>query len=78
MFSALLLNASEGALYDDLRAHAGAALGGFSRHPNLFAKRSSGGVPFVWLFDTASVLIYAPLALWVWVLRPGVEPFALG
>lgn len=45
---------------------------------NLFAKRSSGGVPFVWLFDTASVLIYAPLALWVWMLRPGAEPFALG
>jgi drug/metabolite transporter (DMT)-like permease len=31
---------------------------------NLFAKRSSGGVPFVWLFDTVSVLLYAPLLLW--------------
>ncbi len=45
---------------------------------NLFAKRSSGGVPFVWLFDTVSVLLYAPLALWVWVLRPSAQPFALG
>jgi len=29
---------------------------------NLFAKRSGGGVPFVWLFDALSVLLYAPVA----------------
>lgn len=37
---------------------------------NLFAKRSSGGAPFVWLFDTVSVLLYAPLALWFCVAQP--------
>lgn len=37
---------------------------------NLFAKRSSGGVPFVWLFDAASVLFYAPLALGFWATQP--------
>ena len=41
---------------------------------NLFAKRSAGGVPFVWLFDVVSVLVYAPLALGFWTARP----FALG
>lgn len=36
---------------------------------NLFAKRSSGGVPFVWLFDVVSVLMYAPLALGFWATQ---------
>ncbi len=30
---------------------------------NLFAKRSSGGAPFVWLCDALSVILYAPLAI---------------
>lgn len=42
---------------------------------NLFAKRSSGGVPFVWLFDTVSVLIYLPLVVLSLIYQP--TPFGL-
>ena len=42
---------------------------------NLYAKRASGGPAFVWLFDVASTVLYAPLALIV-VLRPH-EPITL-
>lgn len=37
---------------------------------NLFAKRSSGGAPFVWLFDSVSVLLYLPLVVWSFVRTP--------
>jgi drug/metabolite transporter (DMT)-like permease len=46
---------------------------------NLYAKRASGGPIFVWLFDVASTVLYAPLALVV-VLRPHepITPLGLG
>ena len=44
---------------------------------NLYAKRASGGPAFVWLFDAASTLLYAPLALIV-VLRPHAPLTPLG
>ena len=44
---------------------------------NLYAKRASGGPAFVWLFDVASTLLYAPLALIV-VLRPHAPITLLG
>lgn len=46
---------------------------------NLYAKRASGGPAFVWLFDVASTVLYAPLALIV-VLRPheSITPLGLG
>lgn len=37
---------------------------------NLFAKRSSGGVPFVWLFDSVSVVIYLPLVVLSLIYSP--------
>lgn len=39
---------------------------------NLFAKRSGGGAPFVWLFAALSLALYAPfaLALWLWQRLP--------
>jgi drug/metabolite transporter (DMT)-like permease len=40
---------------------------------NLFAKRVSGGPPFLWLMSTISALIYAPLALLILLIeRPVV------
>lgn len=33
---------------------------------NLFAKRSSGGAAFVWLYGVVSLLLLAPLGLYVW------------
>ena len=43
-------------------------LGGASLHAtwNLFAKKASAGLPFVWLYDLLSVLVFAPFALWAW------------
>ena len=43
-------------------------LGGASLHAtwNLFAKKASAGLPFVWLYDLVSVLVFAPFALWAW------------
>jgi drug/metabolite transporter (DMT)-like permease len=37
---------------------------------NLFAKRVPSGIPFVWLFDTLAVVVYAPFAIWLLVVRP--------
>ena len=37
---------------------------------NLFAKRVASGAPFIWLFDTVSVLLYAPFAVWLWAAQP--------
>ena len=43
-------------------------LGGASLHAtwNLFAKRASAGLPFIWLYDLVSVLVFAPFALLAW------------
>ncbi len=32
---------------------------------NLYAKRAAGSRHFVWLYSTASVLLYAPIILWI-------------
>ncbi|MGH7717139.1 MAG: EamA family transporter, partial [Vulcanimicrobiaceae bacterium] len=37
---------------------------------NLLAKRSSGGAPFIWLYFAISTVVYAPIAVAVWVLWP--------
>jgi drug/metabolite transporter (DMT)-like permease len=37
---------------------------------NLFAKRVPSGIPFVWLFDTLAVVVYAPFAIWLLAVRP--------
>lgn len=40
---------------------------------NLLAKRSAGGLPFVWLLDLASVLIYLPVVLgFIYWQRPSL------
>jgi drug/metabolite transporter (DMT)-like permease len=45
---------------------------------NLLAKRSGGGVPFMWLSDTISVLFYAPVALAVFLIeKPTLGGWAL-
>lgn len=45
---------------------------------NLFAKRVSGGAAFLWLFCLLSVLVYAPLALSVWLWQhPAIDLFDL-
>ena len=43
-------------------------LGGASLHAtwNLFAKKAAAGLPFIWLYDLLSVLVFAPFALWAW------------
>lgn len=43
-------------------------LGGASLHAtwNLFAKKASAGLPFIWLYDLVSVLVFAPFALLAW------------
>ncbi len=43
-------------------------LGGATLHAtwNLFAKKASAGLPFVWLYDLVSVLVFAPFALLAW------------
>lgn len=35
---------------------------------NLLAKRANGGAPLIWLYDTFSVLFYAPVVLIFWLL----------
>lgn len=46
---------------------------------NLYAKRSGGGAVFVWLFDSLSTVIYAPLAIGVVLLdRPRLGLTGLG
>src|SRR5690606_8308915 len=45
---------------------------------NLFAKRVSGGVGFVWLMTTLQSLIYLPLALYILVVdQPPLTPMHL-
>jgi drug/metabolite transporter (DMT)-like permease len=41
---------------------------------NLFAKRASGGLPFVWLVGAVNVLLYAPFVLAYWIWRHPVLP----
>lgn len=40
---------------------------------NLFAKKASGGVPFVWLFGVVSLVCAAPVGLIAWFRHP--QPF---
>ncbi len=44
---------------------------------NLLAKRSSGGVAFVWLIQATGVVIYAPLVIVLFVRNPPEFSFAL-
>ncbi|MGA3038192.1 MAG: DMT family transporter [Vulcanimicrobiaceae bacterium] len=37
---------------------------------NLLAKRAGGGAPFIWLYFAISTLLYAPIAIAVWLLWP--------
>ena len=43
---------------------------------NLFAKKASGGVPFVWLFGLVSLVCAAPVGLYTWFRHP--QPFTIG
>jgi drug/metabolite transporter (DMT)-like permease len=40
---------------------------------NLFAKKASGGVPFVWLFGLVSLVCATPVGLYAWLHYP--QPF---
>ncbi len=40
---------------------------------NLFAKKASGGVPFVWLFGLVSLVCAAPVGIFAWLHNP--QPF---
>lgn len=42
---------------------------------NLFAKKASGGVPFVWLFGLVSLGCATPVGLFVWFQNP--QPFSI-
>jgi len=43
---------------------------------NLFAKKASGGVPFVWLFGVVSLVCATPAGLYAWLRHP--QPFTAG
>ncbi len=43
---------------------------------NLFAKKASGGVPFVWLFGLVSLFCATPVGLYAWFRHP--QPFTAG
>jgi drug/metabolite transporter (DMT)-like permease len=43
---------------------------------NLFAKKASGGVPFVWLFGLVSLVCATPVGLFAWSHNP--QPFTAG
>ncbi|MEA2662459.1 MAG: hypothetical protein QOH08_2031 [Chloroflexota bacterium] len=46
---------------------------------NLFAKRSSGGAPFLWLAFSLAIPLYAPIAIAVWVLSGArIGPLEIG
>lgn len=41
---------------------------------NLYAKRAAGSRHFIWLYSTGSVLVYAPIVLWIVLVdRPAFE-----
>lgn len=42
---------------------------------NLFAKKASGGVPFVWLFGVVSLVCATPVGLFAWFHTP--QPFTI-
>lgn len=42
---------------------------------NLLAKRASGGAPFIWLYFAISTVLYAPIAIAVWILWPRTFTF---
>jgi len=42
---------------------------------NLFAKKASGGVPFVWLYGLVSLICAAPVGFFVWFHNP--QPFTV-
>ncbi len=47
---------------------------------NLFAKRSSGGVPFIWLCDCVSTVLFLPVVVWQFAADPtslGPQAFPL-
>ena len=40
---------------------------------NYLAKRSGGGLVFIWLFTLVSAVVYAPLAVFIWIwLQPSI------
>ena len=44
---------------------------------NFFAKRINGGPELIWLFSVLSLIIYAPMALWIVVVEKPVTAEAI-